>query len=451
MKNLKSRLLLKFKRRHKGSLLPLVLIASFLFIAFAYALVAIAMSNVNTARYHEKTISALEVAEAGVNYYMWHLSHSNTDYCDGNPCPPQPPYGPYTHDYKTEDGTVLGQYTLTITPPAPGDAIVQVKSVGKINNSSANRTVVAEVGMPSFARYAFLTATESWFGDTETTNGPVHSNIGVHYDGTANGIVSSSSKTYVPSSSFGGDGHTSHDGVWGTGGPTGFWVFPVPTVDFNHVSVDLTKLQDEAQLSGILLGSSGKLGYYLKLKLNNTIDVYRVIKESTSGITTSFIKTYNEPINGIIYVADNVWVDGTYSKPLTLAAATSSGQNAKIKIKDNLLYPAKDGSVKIGLIAKGNIEVPRYAPSTLEIDAALLSQNGHVWFPYVNGAVKNSITIYGSVSSFDYWTWSWVNGSGQVISGYQNTTQTYDPYLTLGPPPQFPTTGSFTILAWKEE
>lgn len=442
----------KLKTKHKGSLLPLVLIASFLFIAFAYFLVALAMSNINTARYHEKTISALGIAEAGINYYMWHLSHSNTDYCDGNPCPAQAPYGPYIHDYKKENGQTIGQYTLTITPPAAGDAIVQVKSVGKLNGSSANRTVVAEVGMPSFARYAFLTATEAWFGDTEVTNGPVHSNIGVHFDGTANGIVSSSSTTYVPSSSFGGDGHTSHDGVWGIGGPTSFWVFPVPTIDFSRVLVDLDKLKDEARYNGgIFLDRSNKLGYYLKLNANNTISVYTVTREQTSGITTSFFQTYAAPSNGIIYVSDNTWVDGTYNAPLTIAAVASSGGNAKIKIKDQLKYLVKDGSAKIGLIAKGNIEVPRYAPLTLEINAAMLSQNGHVWFPYASGAIKNSITIYGSISSFDYWTWSWVAGNGQVVSGYQNTNQTYDPYLTLAPPPQFPTTGNYTILTWKEE
>lgn len=443
----------KLKRKHQGSLLPLVLIASFLFIALSYALVAIAMSNLNYARYHEKTISSLEVAEAGINYYMWHLSHSNTDYCDGQTCPAESPYGPYIHDYQTENGSVIGQYTLTITPPTPGDAIVTVKSVGRINGSSANRTVVAEVGMPSFARYAFLTATEAWFGDTETTNGPVHSNIGIHFDGTANGVVSASSTTYVPSTSFGGDDHTSHNGVWGNGGPTGYWTFPVPTIDFGHVSVDLTTLKTAASSGGISLDKTtgNKKGYYLKLKPNNTIEVYYVTNEQSSGITISaLVNTYSAPINGIVYVSDNVWIDGTYSAPITIAAIATSGQYAKIKIKDNLLYSAKDGSAKIGLIAKGNIEVPQYANTNLEIDAALLSQNGHVWYPQAGG-VKNSITIYGSISSFDYWTWSWVNGGGTITSGYQTTVQTYDPYLTLGPPPQFPTTGSYTILTWKEE
>lgn len=457
----------KLKKQHKGSLLPLVLIASFLFIAFAYSLVAIAMSNLNMAKYNEKQISALEVAEGGANYYMWHLSHNNTDYCDGHtPCTGTAAHGPYVHDFTNNNGDIIGQYTLTITPPAPGDSIVNVKSVGKINGSSANRTIVTEIGMPSFARYAFLTGTEAWFGSTETTNGPVHSNIGIHFDGIANGTVSSSSGKveagsggYVPSYAFGGDDTTHHDGVWGSGGPTGYWVFPVPTVDFAHVSADLNTLKTAAN-SGILLDKTtgSKKGYYLKLKPNNTIEVYYVTAENnTTGITISaLVHTYSAPINGIIYVSDNVWVDGTYGAPITIASVADSGQDTKIKIKDNLLYTTKDGSAKIGLIAKGDIQVPWYAPTNIEIDAALLSQNGHVWYPTINnqyGPLKNNgtITVYGSISSFNSWTWSYMDSSDQIFSGYPNTVQTYDPNLTLGPPPQFPTTGSYTILTWKEE
>jgi hypothetical protein len=158
------------------------------------------------------------------------------------------------------------------------------------------------------------------------------------------------------------------------------------------------------------------------------------------------------PANGVVYVSDNTWVDGVADGHITLAAEITSGnKDAVIKIRDNLLYSAKDGSSSIGLVSESNIEVPNYAPSDLEIDAALLSQKGHVWFPSTSGYIKNNISVYGSISTNQYWTWSWVNGIGSVVSGYKNTTQTYDPYLTLSPPPEFPTTGAFAILSWREE
>ena len=446
---IKSIIIQKIMSRSRGAYLPAIMMASVLFIAFATAVIAISTSNLKLTKVNERSVSNLQVAEAGVNYYMWHLSHNNTDYCDGNTCIGDPPYGPYTHQYADPSGKILGTYDLYITPPTLGESVTTVRSVGKVSNSTGDRTVTAELGMPSFARYAFLIGTECWFGEDETTNGPVHSNVGVHFDGINNGIVSSSSTTYTPSSQFGGDGHV-HNGVWGNGGPTNYWVFPVPTVDFNKISVDFTNLRTKATSNGIHYDKSSSQGYYFRLRADNKIDVYRVSRERTSGITTNFIETKNAPSNGILFAEDNVWVDGTYNDKITIVADTPGSGTPMIKIKDNLLYQAKDGSSSIGLVAEGNIEVPQYASNNLEIDAALLSQTGHVWYPYVFGAIKNNIQVYGSISTLQTWTWTWVSGS-IVTSGYRTTSQTYDPYLTLNPPPEFPTTGTFAILSWREE
>jgi len=435
----------------KGSYLPVILLLSVVFITLASSVASIAMANLKEARHNEKLISSLEVSEAGINYYMWHLSHDNTDYCDGNICNGLGPFGPFTHQFTDSSNKVIGSYDLYVTPPTTGDAVITVKSVGRLVGSKSERVVIAEVGMPSFAKYSFLTDSECWFGAGETTNGPVHSNAGVHFDGVANGVVSSSSKTYKPSNSFGGDGGE-HDGVWGDGGPKGFWIYPVPSVDFNKISVDMVNMKVLANNGGIYLGSSGSLGYYIKLQTNDKISVYRVSSEKDDGIIATYLQDYDLPGNGMMYVADNVWVDGTFNNKITIAAEITTGNSdAKIKIKDNLLYSTKDGSANIGLIAESNIEVPRYAINDIEIDAAMLAQKGHVWFPYSSGYIKNSISIYGSISTNLYWTWSWINGSGNITSGYRMTTQTYDPYLTLSPPPQFPTTGSFAILSWREE
>ena len=246
-----------------------------------------------------------------------------------------------------------------------------------------------------------------------------------------------------------GDGHV-HDGVWGDGGPISYWVFPVPRVDFNRISIDFTNLRQKAVAEGIYLSRSSSRGYYLRLRSDDKIDIYRVSRERTSGITTNFIETRDAPSNGILYVEDNVWVDGTYNNQVTIAAHTPGSGAPTIKIKNNLLYQTKDGSSSIGLVAEGNIEVPEYASDNLEIDAALLSQTGHVWYPYVFGAIKNNIQVYGSISTLQTWTWTWVSGS-TVTSGYRVTSQTYDPYLTLTPPPAFPTTGTYAILSWREE
>ena len=97
------------------------------------------------------------------------------------------------------------------------------------------------------------------------------SNVGVHFDGTNNGPVYSASSTYTPSAEFGGDGKV-HNGVWGNGGPTSEWQFPVPAINFSQVTANLQSLQTLAKSGGTNLAASGSLGYYLNLNSNGTIN-----------------------------------------------------------------------------------------------------------------------------------------------------------------------------------
>lgn len=57
----------------KGAYSPIIMIASVLFLGLATAIAGFALSSFRDAKSHEKTVSALDVAEAGVNYYIWHL------------------------------------------------------------------------------------------------------------------------------------------------------------------------------------------------------------------------------------------------------------------------------------------------------------------------------------------------------------------------------------------
>src|SRR6202167_1941239 len=69
---------------------------------------------------------ALQIAEAGADYYQWHLALFPTDYEDGTG-----KAGPYVHAYvdaTTEQ--VIGYYSLTITPPSVGSTIVTIQSKG---------------------------------------------------------------------------------------------------------------------------------------------------------------------------------------------------------------------------------------------------------------------------------------------------------------------------------
>lgn len=442
--------------KQRGFIMLTVLIMAVLLSALGMIGTQLLISNARFQKYEERSAQALNVAEAGVNYYLWHLAHNATDYKDGGTTPNTPPYGPYTHNYYDGDGNLLGTYTLWITPPASGSTVTTVKSIGQVPNFSGTRTILAQLGQPSFANFALLTGTEVWFGAGESSSGPVHSNVGVHMDGTNNGPVTAANATYKPTPAFGGDGAT-HNGVWGNGGPTSQWQYPVPPIDFSKVTADYSSCITQAQSDGIYLPKSNRQGYYLKLKSNGTIEQYLVQNETSSGITkttSSPITTFNAPANGILYVQDNVWVEGTgwpgRINILSGRLPDNPATNTSIAIIGNLTYAAKDGSAVIGLVAQKDIRIPTYAPSNMEINGALLAQKGHVWYPN-SGSVKSNLIFYGAINSYDFWTWSWVNGSGNVTAGYPTSTNTFDTHLTYGPPACYPTTGTYAVLNWREQ
>ena len=86
---------------------------------------------------------AFQIAEAGANYYQWHLALYNSDFWDGHASTTP---GPYTHDYVDLDTQqVIGRYSLTITPPPLGSSLVTIKSTGKVNaDTNISRTITTE-------------------------------------------------------------------------------------------------------------------------------------------------------------------------------------------------------------------------------------------------------------------------------------------------------------------
>lgn len=470
---------MKMKRQSpnfpRGMSIVQVLMIGVVVLGVASAMTALVITMLNFAGRTQKSISATFIAEAGINYYLWHLSHNVTDYCDDKPCGTlgADGYGPFAYDYKSPDGRVLGSYKIYVKPPTAASASVTVRSVGQSATGGAKRTVQASISIPSFAQYALLTNTEIWIGPNESVDGPLHSNVGVHFDGTGNSTISAAQSSYIPASAFGGNGVTPHTGVWGTGGPSSLFQYPVPPIDFQSVTADLQKLKATAQATNGYLAPTNpgapatKLGYYLELRSDGRIDVYRLTREQCSSTNRTFIQTLNHPSSDILYVEDNVWIRNvpgqTFPSRLTIAASylpSNASTDKSITIMGDIKYTAKDGTAAIGLIGQKDVKVSRQAPNNLEIDAAMLAQTGHVWYQKdtlggtnCSQTVKGTITVYGSIATDEYWTWTYVTGSPgnyNTVDGYNTTSSTYDAKLRLTPPPSFPLTGTFSILNYRE-
>lgn len=103
------------KAKKRGYYLPLVLTLSVIAMMVTTSILSLTYTNYSLVKKQTKSTSALNVAEAGINYYLWHLAKNSADYCDGQACTGGGPHGPYTHTYRDASGHVVGSYDITIT------------------------------------------------------------------------------------------------------------------------------------------------------------------------------------------------------------------------------------------------------------------------------------------------------------------------------------------------
>ncbi len=465
--------------KQQGSIIVLEIVIIFIFSTVLLTVLASAAAEFRLLRSSSNRVQAFHISEAAVNYYQWHLAHYPTDFQDGTGSAPsmQSDFGVacYKHSYTDKDtNEELGKYCLQITAPPIGSTVVTITAIAYTNaNPSTKRTITTRYGIPSLAKYAFLTNGDVWVGDTESVSGEMHANGGIHFDGTGNAPITSAKTTYTCQTYHGCSPAQTKAGVWGSAAQAtkNFWQYPVPNVDFSSITADFATLKSSAQTGGIYLSPSNAQGYSLVFNSNSTVSVYKVtsLRSHATGYDVngtahtedldynarSLQFTQSLPTNGIIYVEDRAWVEGTISGRVMVAAAKlpyNASTAPSIIIPDNITYTAKDGTVSLGLIAQKDILISYYAPSNLEVDAAMVAQNGSAQNYNFSGNIKNTITIYGAIASYGTWTWSWVNGSGSTTSGYQNTTTTYDSNLLYAPPPSFPlTTSGYQQISWTSD
>jgi hypothetical protein len=434
---------------------------------------------------------SLAVAEAGLNQYLWMVASGASSQANGfaiaGNTGPDPRYKQldFTDIY---DQSLRGTYAIKVTPPTAQDSRILVTVTGQATSpADTPRTVSAHLGRPAFCEYVLLTDAEVWIGGPLDRQwwGKTHSNTGICID-TANitDLITCANKKYQ-SDMFSGN----RDGVWSGNDYTvpsndpsrALWEFPVPAISFATVTSDFSRLNGLASGPGVNLPYStssahdATQGWYIKLLPGGKYQIMRVTAETetSSGYGGSLtLVTPSSPVpsgvldypaEGVIYVNDNVWVQGTnLSGRITIASSgqlNGSGMNGatSIQVVGDLTYSARDGSVAVGLIAQNNVEIPAYAPlgvtgtlsnMDMTIDAAMIAQQGKEYAVAadIGGPDRRMLTIYGSVCSYQtpYRHNTGTNG------GFAQGANVYDTWLLHSPPPYFPTVGSYQILDWRE-
>ncbi len=468
-------------------------------LALITAITSAAVKNLHYAMRVEDLEQSIHIAEAGVEYYRWHLAHAPQDFQNGQGLP-----GTYEMGFQDKDGVTIGSYALDITAPIVGSTIVTIESAGAVLDTNINRTVETRLAIPSLAKYAVVANDVMRFGAGTEVFGPLHSNNGVRFDGIAHNAVTSSLSSYDDPDHSGGNEfgvHTHVNAPPATGVNDTFRAleappttpvptradvfiagrqFPVPAYDFAGLTTDLAQIKANAQASGRYISSSGAQGYRILLKVDDTFDLYRVNNlqaapnnctnvqnqtnwgtwsiRSTAGSET-FVANYAIPANGLVFVEDNLWVEGQINTArVTIAAGRfPNTSNRNITVNKDLLYTNYDGQDVIGLISQGDFNVGLFSEDDLRIDAALVAQNGRAGRYYyesdcdgISGSdsyhVRDVLTLYGMIATNQRYGFAYTDNTGYLVRNI-----TYDGNLVYGPPPSFPlTSDQYSTISWEE-
>lgn len=347
-------------------------------------------------------------AEAGLEYYRWHFKEFPGDIADGTGAT-----GPYVHTMiDPETHADAGAFSLTITGATSCGVLssATVHSMGWSTNTPTNtETLSAVYGKPTLA---------------------------------ASSTPAKSDTTALASS--------------------------------------LTNLKTYAQASGVYIASSTAYGYKIVFRSDGTFDASPVtgtevvwgysaedgwVQERTIIATTGTTVNYAIPAGcPIIFIEDNVWLEGTVSGNATLVAANlvNAGIDPNIVLTGNITYAHASGD-GLTAIAENSLLISLQSPDAMHLSGIFVADKGHlgrnryddigthaVPSALASYVIRASLETKGTLASKGAITSKWISG-GSFISGYSSQNDEHDALLGETPPPFTPTTSDYFIFTnWRE-
>ena len=348
-------------------------------------------------------------------------------------------------------GTVgSGTYSFYITRVSP--STYSIISTGTVNG--VTRIVsLNDVYQPTYAEFALWSHINNSlvFSQGQTFTGHVHADDELYFNNGGGGPVFHSALT-TDTGTYSG----SISGIEMDQGLTlNSYQGTMANVDFN--SSASSSLKNEAQANGIVLTG------------NTTLTFNGTAVSITNSKTNWTNHSYTFPSSGgIIYVSNNGSTTGTKAGTIYLEGGTVTGPLTVVSennmyVENSITYthnPVTTPSTTdaLGLITEDSIVVDTGAPTSLTIDAAMIttgtSGDGTTGsFGVSNYSSKTptgTLTILGGIVQNQRGAVATVNGSGSTITGY-NKAYSYDSRFLTTPPPYYPTISSVVNFAqWAE-
>ncbi len=466
----------KIKKQISGDILVITLVFMSIFVILFSSLFKYLITQYKWVEVNTDQAKAMHIAEAGIEYYRWRLSHFPEDITDGTGGP-----GPYVHDYEDPDIGVVGKFSLEIG----GDVlcgkvqVIRATSTGWTNkNPDIKRTVFVQIARPTVADYSYIVDSNVWAGSSRTIVGPYHSNGVIRMDADNRSAVTSKIDTASCASAGLGGCTGTVNGVYGSGSHPEWWKWAQPDIPFSNFDFDFGQMETLAISDGIYLpkisNDTTLFGYYLVLKDDQHVDVYDVdniwswVTEYTpgsqymsipelAGSMSSYItnkRTYAIPQDcPLIYVSDRTWLEGEVNGKVTVVANDTGAATPDLFLQDNITYSSSGTNNGLTVLAERNLFIPLYVPNDMTISGVFFAQKGaygrsyyfNVW-PYNAYRYRNSLTTNGTVVSKLRTGTAWSTGQGFSIRN-----DLYDRNLAKSPPPLTPfTSPNFHFIEWRE-
>jgi hypothetical protein len=347
------------------------------------------------------------------------------------------------------------EYNLQIEPPVAGSRAVRVVTTGrKIGSTKELRTFEALVRPASPLDFQRIVNGDLSYGTTATTNGKVYVGSGcttgtnprpcrLDHPGTARAdVYSEGDITTTPTLQNGA-------GAYDRDSNPSIRTRVLNPINFSAFTVSFVDVKAAAQSGGILIDDPAVQAWRISFQSNGQIQVQKCRKAASgadfdqaaprcgaSSGYTSHTTTFAGGGNGAIYVEQPAIVSGSVNGRITVVT------NQKFIVEGATSYvdPRDD---TLGLIARDQLVIARYAPDVLTWYASVIVQ-GDTWKTSPGASQKpvgSTMNFYGSATT----------NLGGDMTMYRTRNYNYDPNLQYLQPPYFPVLeDAYTIAFFRE-
>jgi hypothetical protein len=337
------------------------------------------------------------------------------------------------------------EYSLQVFPPTDATGQMRIMAMGRKQSATTDTRVVETIIRPSSLAdfYRVVNGDVNW-GAGATTNGKIYANGDIDHDGIATANIYAEGQVSGSVDLQNGAKIYDRDDTNGNGQKDIRDQIKNP-INFSSFVTSFVDVERAAQSTGNRYDDASKAAWRIHFRNDGMFEIRSCTKTSGKDIAdtaptcgTATVKPV--PSNGAIYTAQSAVI----SNPPAAAGSVVDGRvtvasNDSIVVGNNISYETPGDDV-LGLVAKNDVVIAKYVPSTMNWTAGVLAQSG-TWETYTHDGSKTTMTFTGSSAT----------NLGGDLTMFNTRIYGYDQRLLFLPPPWFPIVeDAYTVVLFRE-